>query len=77
MDGFINVMKKDPQVQIKIKEILDNYNRILYNYRSKIGYDTLVQNVILKEIKNLMGTTKVDIEIELKMKISRMKFLES
>ena len=42
-----------------------------------MGYDTLVQNDIPKEIMNLMGTTIVDIDIELKLKNSRIKYLES
>ena len=25
MDGFINVIKKDPQVRIKVKDVLDRY----------------------------------------------------
>ena len=47
MDDFINLIKKDPKVQIKIKEMLDKYNRLPTNYQPKIGYDTLIQNVIL------------------------------
>ena len=35
----------------------DRYNRLSYNYQPKIGYDTLIQNVILKELINIMGTT--------------------
>ena len=75
MDDFINVIKKDPLVQIKIKDILDEYNRLPKNYQSKIRYDTLIQNVILKGIIDLMGATMVDIEF--KMKINRIKYLES
>ena len=77
MEGFINAIKRDSKVQLKIRDMLDKYNRLLFNYESKIGYDTLIQNVILKEMINLMGTTIVDIDIELKMKISRIKYLES
>ena len=77
MNDFINVIKKDPQVRNKIYDILDRYNRLLYIYQSKIGYDTLIQNVILKELVNIMGTTKTDLDIELKMKISRIEYLES
>ena len=76
MEAFINVIKKDPKVRIKTNDMLDRYNRLLYNYQSKIGYDTLIQNVILKEIINIMGTTITDLKRELKMKISRTKFLE-
>ena len=74
MNDFINVIKKDPQVRIKINVMLDRYIRLPYNYQSKIGYDSLIQNVILKELLNIMGTTITDIEI--KMKIIRIKYLE-
>ena len=70
MDDFINLIKRDPQVQIKIKDISEKNNRLPYNHQSKIGYDTLIQNVILKEIKYLMIFIIGDIDIELKMKIS-------
>ena len=57
--------------------MLDKYNRLPPNYQSKIGYDTLIQTVILKELMNIMGTTITDLDIELKMKISRIKYVES
>ena len=76
-DDFITVIKKDPQVQIKIKDFLYKYIKLRLNYQSKIGYETLIQNVILKEIMNQMGFTIVDTDMEVKMKISRMKYLEN
>ena len=57
--------------------MLDRFIRLPYNYQSKIGYDTLIQNVILKELINLMGMTITDLDKELKMKISRIRYLES
>ena len=57
--------------------MLDRYMRLPYKYQSKIGYHCLIQNVILKELNNIMGTTITDLDIELKMKISRIKHLES
>ena len=77
MDEFMNVIKRDPQVQIKTKDFLDKYNRLPYDYQSKVGYDTLIQNKILKELINQMDSRIVDIDIELKMKISRTNYLES
>ena len=77
MNEFINVIKRDPQVRIRIKDLLERYNRSPYYYHSKISYDTLIQNVNLKDVMNLMGTTKVDIDILLIMKISRTKYLEA
>ena len=77
MDDFINVIKRDPQIQIKIRDMLDKNKREPYNYQSKMEYDTSIQNVILKEAINLMGPTLVDIYVDLKMKISILECLES
>ena len=77
MEAFVNVIRKDPKVRIKRNDALDRYMRLPYNYQSKIGYDCLIQNIIFKEIINIMGTTLTDLDIELKMKISRIKYLEN
>ena len=37
MDDFINVIRKDPEVRVKINDVLDRYKRLPYNYQSKIG----------------------------------------
>ena len=37
MDGFINVIRKDPKVRVKINDMLDRYNRLPSNYQSKMG----------------------------------------
>ena len=77
MDDFINVIKKDSKIRIKINNMLDRYDRLPSNYQLKIGCDSLIQNVILKELIKIMGTTVTDLDIELKLKISRIKYLES
>ena len=46
------------------------------NINRKMGYDSFIQNVTLKELINIMGTTVTVLDIELKMKISRIKYLE-
>ena len=51
--------------------MLDRYKRLPLEYQSKIGCDTLIQNVILKEVINIMDTTITDLDIDLKKKISR------
>ena len=50
MDAFINVIKKDSKVRVKINNILDRLNRLPLKYHSKIGCASLIQNVILKEL---------------------------
>ena len=77
MDDFIIVIKKDFKVRNKIKDMLDRYNRLSYNYQSKTGYDTLVQNVFPKELIYIRSTTITEIDIELKMKNSRIEYSES
>ena len=76
MEAFTNVIRNDPKVRVRINDMLDRYVRLSYNYRSKIVYDCLIQNVILEELINIMGTTVTDLDIELKMEISRKLYLE-
>ena len=77
MEAFVNVIRKDPKVRVEINDTLDRYMRLSYKYQSKIGYDTLIQNIILRELINIMGTTITNLDIKLKMKISRREYLEN
>ena len=76
MDDLKNVSKKDPQIRNKIKNMLDRYNRLPYKYQSQLGWESLIQNIIPKELIKLMGTTITDIDIELKMKICKIEHIE-
>ena len=77
MEAFINVIKKDPFVCMKINNMLARYNRLTYDRKIEIVYDNLIQNIILKELINIMSIMISDLDMELKMKISRNKNLES
>ena len=68
-DVFIKVIKKDPKIQNKRIIMLHRYMRLPFNFQSRIGYNSLIQNVILKELFNIMSLIIIDIDIELKMKI--------
>ena len=76
MDSFINVIKKDPEVRINKYDMLDRFNTLPHNFKLKIGCDSLLQNVITRELINMLGTLIKNLDIELKMKISRIKCLE-
>ena len=76
MDAFINVIKKDPFVCMKINNMLNRYNRLTYDRKIEIAYDNLIQNIILKELINIMSIMISDLDMELKMKISRIRYLE-
>ena len=75
--SFCKCIKKNPKVGTKIKDILDGYMRLTLKYQSKIGYDCLIQNVIPKELINIMGAILTNLDKELKMKINRIKYLEN
>ena len=77
MEAFIDVIKKDHFVCMKINNMLDRYNRLTCDRKNEIVYDNLIQNIILKELINIMSIMISDLDIELKMKISRIKYLES
>ena len=75
MDAFINVLKKDPFVCMKINNMLDRYNRITYDHKIEIVYDNLIQNIFPKELVKIMSIMISDLDMELKMKISRINYL--
>ena len=77
MDAFINVLKKVPFVCMKINNMLDRYNRLTFDRKIEIVYDNLIQNIILKELINIMSIIISDLDIEIKLKTSRLEYLES
>ena len=64
MEAFLNVIKKDHCVCIKINNMFDRYNRLTYDQKIEIVYDNLIQNIILKELKNIMSIMISDLDIE-------------
>ena len=77
MEAFINVIKKDHFVCNKINNMLDRYNKLSYDYKIEMACDNLIQINILKELITIMSVMIRDLDMELKMKISRIKYLES
>ena len=77
MDDFVKVNKEDPKVRVQINDILERFNKLSLENQLKKGYDTLIQNLILTELMKIMGTTRTDLDIKLKLKNSREKYLES
>ena len=60
-DPFIKVIKKDPKIQNEINILLDRYMSSPYDFQSKIGYNSLIQNVILKELVNILSLIIIDL----------------
>ena len=66
-EDFIKVIKKDSRVQSNINIMLDRYMCLPYDFQSRMGYNSLIQNVFLKELINIMAMTMNDLNIELKI----------
>ena len=66
MEAFVKVIEKDLRAQDKTNDTLGRYMRFPLKYQSKIGYDTLIQKIILKELIKKMSTTITDLDIEKK-----------
>ena len=64
MEAFMRVTKKNLKVQNKINIMLDRSMSLPHDFQSKIGYNSLIQNVILKELINIMAMTIYDLDIE-------------
>ena len=41
--------------------MLDRYMSLPYDFQSKIGYKSSIQNVILKELNNIMSLMIIDL----------------
>ena len=61
MDVFIKAIKKDPKICNNINIMLNRYMSLPYEFRSKIGYNCLIQNVILKELINILSLIIIDL----------------
>ena len=68
MDDFIKAIKKDPKIHNNINIMLDRYMSLPYEFQSSIGYNSLIQNIILKELINILSLIIIDLDIELKLK---------
>ena len=68
MDDFIKSIKKDPKICNNINIMLDRYMALPYEFRSKIGYNSLIQNVILKQLINILSLIIIDLDIGLKIR---------
>ena len=70
MDDFIKAIKKDPKICKNINIMLNRYMSLPYEFQSKIGYNSLIQNIILKELINVLSVLIIDLDTQLKNNIS-------
>ena len=68
MDDFIKAIREDPKIRNNINIMLDRYMCLPYEFQSRRGYNSLIQNRILKQLINILSLIIIDLDIELKMK---------
>ena len=68
MENFIKAIKKDKRICNNKNIMLDRYMSLPYEFRSRIGYNSLIQNVILKELINMLSLIIIDLDIKIKFK---------
>ena len=76
MAEFIEVIKKDANVQNDILQTIDKYNKESFSTRSQIGQNALIQSKVFKQAINIMGETISDMDIEIEQKDNKIQFLE-
>ena len=70
MENFIKAIKKDKRIRNNINIMLDRYLSLPYEFQSRIGYDSLIQNIILKQLIIMLCLIIVDLDVEIKLKKS-------
>ena len=76
MAEFIEVIKKDANVQNDILQTIDKYNKESFSTRSQIGQNALIQSKVFKQAINIMGETISDMDMEIEQKDNKIHFLE-
>ena len=76
MAEFIEVIKKDANVQNDILQTIDKYNKESFSTRSQIGQNALIQSKVFKQAINIMGETISDMDMEIEQKDNKIRFLE-
>ena len=76
MAKFIEIFKKDANLQNEISQTIDKYDKESFSARSQISQDALIQSEVFKQVKNIMGETISDMHIELEQKDNKIHILE-
>ena len=51
---FIEIFKKDVNIQNEISQTIDKYNKEYFSTRSQIGQNALIRSKVFKQAKNIM-----------------------
>ena len=76
MGEFIEIVKRDVNIQNEVSQTFDKYNKESFSTRSQIGQNALIQSKDFKQALNFMGETISDIDVEMEQKDNKIQFLE-
>ena len=76
MTEFIEIIKKDANIQNEFSQTIDKYNKESFSTRSQIGQNALIQSKGFKQAINIMGETISDMDMEVEQKDNKIQFLE-
>ena len=76
MGEFIEIIKKDANIQNENPQTIDKYNKESFSTRCHIGQIALLQSKVFKQAINIMGETVSDMDVEREQKVNKIPFLE-
>ena len=76
MTEFMEIIKKDANIQNEISQTIDKYNKESFSTRTQIGQNDLIQSKVFKQAINIMGETISDMDMEIEQKDNKIQFLE-
>ena len=76
MAEFIEMIRKDTNIQNHISQTINKYNKESFSARPQIGQRALIQSKVFKRAINLIDETISDRDIELEQKDNQIQFLE-
>ena len=76
MAAFIEIIKKDVNIQNEISQTIDKYNKESFSTRSQKGQSALIQKKVFKQAINIMVETISDLDVEIEQKDNKIQFFE-
>ena len=76
MSDFLEIIKKDLEIQNENSQAMEKYNKESFSTNSQVTQNALNQTKVSKQAINLMGETISDMDIEIEQKDIKIQFLE-
>ena len=77
MAEFLEIIKKESNVQNDISQTIEKYNKESYSTQSKIGQNGSLLSKFFEQATNIMGENIEDMDIEIEQKDNKIEFLEN